>query len=70
MEQLSGSYRDLLAWQKGLDLVDAVYDVAALFPDDERYAPASQARRAAAKPARDLSQEVGKMLNGLIRSLA
>jgi len=116
---MPGSYRELTVWQKSMDLVDAVYDLTATFPDDERYALTSQLRRSVvsvpsniaegnaresrrdylrflhiangslkemetqliiaarrgyctrdqAEPAWRLSQEVGKMLNALIRSL-
>jgi|SRR5580692_11390936 four helix bundle protein len=41
------SYRDLVAWQKAMDLVTAVYRLTASFPREEIYALASQMRRAA-----------------------
>jgi hypothetical protein len=31
------SYRDLIAWQKAMDLVTAIYQVSASFPKDEMY---------------------------------
>jgi len=39
------SYRDLLVWQKGLDLVDTIYDLAAVFPSDERFGLIAQIKR-------------------------
>jgi len=42
-----GGYKDLVAWQKGMDLVEAVYRTSALFPADERFGLTSQVRRAA-----------------------
>lgn len=41
------SYRDLLAWQKAMDLVEAIYTITRSFPNEEIYALSSQMRRAA-----------------------
>jgi four helix bundle protein len=41
------SYRDLVAWQKAMDLVIAVYNCTKSFPRDETYGLASQLRRTA-----------------------
>ena len=41
------SYRDLVAWQKGVDLVCDVYDMTKLLPPDERFGLMSQMRRCA-----------------------
>jgi four helix bundle protein len=41
------NYRDLAVWQKGMDIVLAVYQVTKSFPDDERFGLTSQLRRAA-----------------------
>jgi four helix bundle protein len=40
------SYRDLIAWQKAVDLVEHVYRVTAPFPASELYGLTSQMRRA------------------------
>ena len=40
-------YKDLIAWQKGMDLVEAVYRLSAVFPVEEKYGLTSQVRRAA-----------------------
>jgi four helix bundle protein len=40
-------YRDLIAWQKAMDLVVAVYQVNADLPPEERFGLTSQLRRAA-----------------------
>ena len=39
-------HEDLVAWQKAMDLVIDVYDVAKRFPADERFALIDQIRRA------------------------
>ena len=41
------SFRDLLVWQLGMDLVVSVYRVTDQFPATERYGLSSQLRRAA-----------------------
>lgn len=41
------NYRDLIAWQKAMDLVVAVYDTTKQYPADERFGLTSQTRRAA-----------------------
>ena len=112
-------YRDLVVWQKAMELAECVYRATAEFPLEERYGLTSQMRRAAVsipsniaegqgrrssdeefirflrigmgslceleaqlelslrlqmitpeqlKQVRPLSDEVGRLLNGLIRS--
>jgi four helix bundle protein len=41
------SFRDLQAWQLGIDLAAMVYAATAHFPTDERFGLTAQARRAA-----------------------
>ncbi|HEY3973414.1 MAG TPA: four helix bundle protein [Candidatus Sulfotelmatobacter sp.] len=40
-------YKDLIAWQKAMDLVNAVYNVTDAFPKREVYSLTDQIRRAA-----------------------
>ncbi len=44
-----GSYRDLLVWQKGIDLVKCIYQITGerCFPPEEKFGLISQMRRAA-----------------------
>lgn len=39
-------YRDLIVWQHGIDLVEAVYKLSKSFPPAERYALCDQMHRA------------------------
>ncbi len=41
------SYKDLVVWQKGIELVEEVYRLTARFPNHERYGLAGQMQRAA-----------------------
>jgi four helix bundle protein len=41
------SYKDLIAWQKGMELVSTIYDATEGFPSHELYGLVSQLRRAA-----------------------
>lgn len=41
------TYRDLIAWKKGMELVKAIYDATDQFPQHELYGLTSQLRRAA-----------------------
>ncbi len=41
------SYRDLIAWQKAMLLVEHIYRVTGGFPSEERFGLVSQIRRAA-----------------------
>ena len=48
METISTrSYRDLIVWQKAMDLTVAVYELTAQLPTTERYNLVSQMRRSA-----------------------
>ena len=38
------SYRDLIAWQKGIDLVTEVYRLTQSFPREELYGLSNQLR--------------------------
>ena len=40
-------YKDLIAWQKAMDLVNAIYDITDAFPKRETYSLTDQIRRAA-----------------------
>jgi four helix bundle protein len=40
------SYRDLVAWQKGMRFVAQIYEVTQRFPPEERYGLTNQLRRA------------------------
>ena len=41
------SFKDLIVWQKGIELVNEIYKVTKHFPKEELFGLTSQARRAA-----------------------
>ncbi len=43
----SKSFRDLIVWQRSMDLVERIYEISSRFPRDERFGLTSQIRRAA-----------------------
>jgi four helix bundle protein len=54
------SYRDLVAWQKSMDLVTAVYSATGSFPRDEIYGLTSQIRRAAVSIPSNIAEGQGR----------
>src|SRR5688572_309920 len=53
-------YRDLVAWQKSMDLAEAVYLHTAEFPLEERYGLTSQMRRAAVSVPSNIAEGQGR----------
>ncbi len=53
-------FKDLVAWQRGMDLVQEVYEVSRLLPPDERFGLTSQARRAAVSVPSNIAEGHGR----------
>jgi four helix bundle protein len=61
MEQLSRlSYKDLILWQKALDLAVLVHGATAALPRAERYGLVSQLRRAATSIPSNIAEGSGR----------
>ena len=58
------SYRDLLIWQRGMDVVEASYRICKQLPDEERYGLISQLRRAAVSIPANIAEGHGRELPG------
>ena len=54
------SHRDLVAWQKAMDLVVAVYHASKSFPRDELYGLTNQLRRAAVSVPANVAEGQGR----------
>ena len=57
------SYRDLIAWQKGIALVATIYRVTQVFPKEELYGLTSQLRRAAVSIPSNIAEGQGRKSN-------
>ena len=56
----SRNYKDLLAWQKAMDLVEMVYTLTKQFPSEERYGLTSQLRRAVVSIPSNIAEGQGR----------
>lgn len=54
------SFRELVAWQKAMDLVVEVYRVTQSFPADERFGLTAQVRRAAVSVPSNIAEGQGR----------
>ena len=54
------SYRDLIAWQMGMDLVLKVYQLTRTFPREELFGLTSQIRRSAASIPANIAEGQGR----------
>ena len=46
MEKKPQNYKDLVVWQKGIELAKAIYQLTSKFPSEEKFGLVSQMRRA------------------------
>ena len=56
-------YRDMIVWQKSIDLVDLVYELTTLFPPEEKFDLARQMRRAAISIASNIAEGQNRNTN-------
>ena len=64
---MSSSYRDLLVWQRSVELVTRIYRITACFPSDEIYGLRSQLRRAAVSIPSNIAEGQGRCTKGDFR---
>mgnify|MGYP003513790329 CR=1 FL=1 len=58
------SFKELLVWQKGIDLVEEVYRLSASLPKDERFGLKSQMQRAAVSIPSNIAEGYGRTHRG------
>src|SRR5207245_1271791 len=58
------SYRDLIVWQKALDMAEAIYVATRSFPKEEIYGLTSQMRRAAVSVASNIAEGHARQSRG------
>lgn len=61
------SYKDLLVWQRGMDLVEAVYRMTAKLPGGEQFGLIAQMRRAAVSIPSNIAEGYGRQATGEYR---
>jgi len=54
------SFRDLIVWQKSVDMVTTVYECTKSFPKDELYGIVSQIRRSAVSVPSNIAEGYGR----------
>ncbi len=57
------SYKDLIAWQKGIELVSATYKILEKFPKEEKFGLISQISRAATSVPANIAEGWGRDSN-------
>jgi four helix bundle protein len=57
---MKSAFRDLLAWQKAMDLVDEIYRTVLEFPRHEQFGLSSQMRRSAVRIPSDIAEGSGR----------
>lgn len=55
------SYRDLVVWQRAMELVSAAYKLASTFPDSERFGLTSQIQRSAVSIPSNIAEGQGRL---------
>ncbi|WP_283743069.1 four helix bundle protein [Sideroxydans sp. CL21] len=57
-------YRELIVWQKAMDLVTEIYQTTSSFPSEERFGLSSQIRRAAVSVPSNIAEGHGRKATG------
>ncbi len=60
-------FRQLIVWQRAMDLTERVYQITRLLPADERYGLVSQMRRSARSVAANIAEGYGRSRTGEYR---
>lgn len=63
MEEKDFLYRNLIVWQKAMQLVRIVYSLVKAFPADEKFALSDQIRRAVVSIASNIAEGCGRASN-------
>ena len=58
------SYKDLIVWQKSMDLVESIYRISELLPSKEQFGLISQMRRAAVSIPSNIAEGYGRHSSG------
>lgn len=58
------SYRDLIVWQRAMELAESCYRIGATLPTDERYGLVDQIRRSAVSIPANIAEGHGRLHRG------
>jgi four helix bundle protein len=61
---LGQSFKDLIVWQRAVQLSVAIYKLTASFPESERFGLTNQMRRASVSVASNIAESYGKSSRG------
>jgi len=61
------SFRDLIVWQRSIELATAIYQLSRGFPKDELYGLSSQIRRSAVSVPSNIAEGQGRLSTGEFR---
>jgi four helix bundle protein len=61
---MGDSFKDLVVWQRAIQLTVAVYKLTSSFPDSERFGLTNQLRRASVSVASNIAEGYGKSTKG------
>jgi four helix bundle protein len=61
---VSSSFKDLVVWQRAIQLSLAIYKLTSFFPDSERFGLTSQLRRASVSVASNIAEGYGRSSRG------
>ncbi len=63
-EQLIVSFKDLIVWQRAVELTLAIYQLTGAFPSSERFGLTNQLRRASVSIASNIAEGFGRPTKG------
>ena len=61
---MGASFRELLVWQRAMQLCVAIYKLTAAFPESERFGLTNQLRRASVSIASNIAEGYGRSTTG------
>jgi four helix bundle protein len=61
---MGSSFKDLVVWQRSIELSMATYKLTAAFPDSERFGLINQLRRASVSVASNIAEGYGRSTKG------
>jgi four helix bundle protein len=62
--EMGASFKDLVVWQRAIQLSLAIYKLTSSFPDSERFGLTNQLRRASVSVASNIAEGYGKSTRG------